>query len=148
MSGARLKVNTFYVEIIIKFKSSSLGTCGGSGQSFIISLPRISNKYGSLTRNNSLWKVSLLWNDMTYIQNTHRFRGFKLTFADWLNSIWWKDWRMKLMSDFKKHFWPIIRWPGFEAPPFRTYVIDWVIVTCWLVKIQFDGLTYEIDVWF
>jgi hypothetical protein len=21
---------------------------------------------------------------MTYIQNTHRFRGFKLTFADWL----------------------------------------------------------------
>jgi hypothetical protein len=22
---------------------------------------------------------------MTYIQNTHRFRDFKLTFADWLN---------------------------------------------------------------
>jgi hypothetical protein len=21
---------------------------------------------------------------MTYIQNTHRFRGFKMTFADWL----------------------------------------------------------------
>jgi hypothetical protein len=21
---------------------------------------------------------------MTYIQNTHRFRGFKLTFGDWL----------------------------------------------------------------
>jgi hypothetical protein len=21
---------------------------------------------------------------MTYIQNTHRFRGYKLTFADWL----------------------------------------------------------------
>jgi hypothetical protein len=24
---------------------------------------------------------------MTYIQNTHRFRGFKLTFADWLKFI-------------------------------------------------------------
>jgi hypothetical protein len=23
-------------------------------------------------------------NNMTYIQNTHRFRGFKSTFADWL----------------------------------------------------------------
>jgi hypothetical protein len=33
---------------------------------------------------NSFQKVSLLWNNMTYIQNTHRFRGFKLPFADWL----------------------------------------------------------------
>jgi hypothetical protein len=28
--------------------------------------------------------VSLLLNNMTYIQNKHRFRSFKLTFADWL----------------------------------------------------------------
>jgi hypothetical protein len=33
---------------------------------------------------NSLQKVSLLLNNMTYVQNTHRFRGFELTFADWL----------------------------------------------------------------
>jgi hypothetical protein len=25
--------------------------------------------------------MSLLWNNMTYIKNTHRFRGFKLTFS-------------------------------------------------------------------
>jgi hypothetical protein len=28
--------------------------------------------------------VSLLSNKMTYIQNTHCFRSFKLMFADWL----------------------------------------------------------------
>jgi hypothetical protein len=33
---------------------------------------------------NSLRKVSLLLNNMTYILNTHRFRGFKVMFADWL----------------------------------------------------------------
>jgi hypothetical protein len=42
---------------------------------------RISNKYGSLTRNKFLKKSV----NMTYIQNTHRFRIFKLTFADWFN---------------------------------------------------------------
>jgi hypothetical protein len=28
--------------------------------------------------------VSLLSNNMTYIQNTHRFQSFKFAFADWL----------------------------------------------------------------
>jgi hypothetical protein len=29
-------------------------------------------------------KSVITLNNMTYNQNTHRFRGFKLTFADWL----------------------------------------------------------------
>jgi hypothetical protein len=44
---------------------------------------------------------------MTYIQNTHRFRGFELTFADWLKfslieeltyeiDVWFQE---KLTSD-------------------------------------------------
>jgi hypothetical protein len=46
---------------------------------------RRSNKYRSLTRNKFLMKsAKLLWNNMTYIQNTHRFRDFKSTFAHWL----------------------------------------------------------------
>jgi hypothetical protein len=44
----------------------------------------MSNKYVSQLGTNALWNVSLLWNNMTYIQNTHPFRGFKLTFADCL----------------------------------------------------------------
>jgi hypothetical protein len=40
--------------------------------------------FWGLTRIKLVMKISLLWNSMTYIQNTHRFRGFKLMFADWL----------------------------------------------------------------
>jgi hypothetical protein len=40
---------------------------------------QISNKYGSLTRNKFFMKSVTILNI-----NTHRFRGFKLTFADWL----------------------------------------------------------------
>jgi hypothetical protein len=65
---------------------------------------RISNK--NLTRTNSLWKVWLLWNNMTYIQNTHHFRGFKLTFADWLKFSLIGEFKR---SDFKKYFWPMMR---------------------------------------
>jgi hypothetical protein len=50
---------------------------------FKMAVLRISKKYGSPTRNKFLIKSVTLWNNMTYIQNTHRFRGFKLTFADW-----------------------------------------------------------------
>jgi hypothetical protein len=38
------------------------------------------------------YEVSLLWNNMTYIQNTYRFRGFKLTFADWVKFSLIEDW--------------------------------------------------------
>jgi hypothetical protein len=54
------------------------------------------------------YEVSLLYfivfilNNMTYIQNTHCFRGFKLAFANWLKFSLIED--MKLMSDFKKNF--------------------------------------------
>jgi hypothetical protein len=49
---------------------------------FLTLILRISNKYGSLTWNKFLMKsVTTL---KLHIQNTHRFRGFKLTFADWL----------------------------------------------------------------
>jgi hypothetical protein len=41
---------------------------------------RIRDKYGSLTRNMLLMK-SVTTLNMTYTQNTHRFRGFKLTFV-------------------------------------------------------------------
>jgi hypothetical protein len=44
---------------------------------------RISNKYGSLTRNKFLMKSVSTLKYMTDIQNKHRFRGFKLTLADW-----------------------------------------------------------------
>jgi hypothetical protein len=46
---------------------------------FLGSILRISNKHGSLSDR----KVSLLGNNMTCIQNTHYFRGCKLTFVDW-----------------------------------------------------------------
>jgi hypothetical protein len=40
---------------------------------------------------------------MTYNQNTHRFRGFKLIFAaDWLKFSLIEELRMKLISDLKK----------------------------------------------
>jgi hypothetical protein len=85
----------------------------------------ISNKYESRTWNKFLMKMLLLWNNMTYIQNTHRFRGFKLTFADWLKFSLIK----KLMSNFKKKFWLRMRWTWFEAPPSRIYMFGCVIVS-------------------
>jgi adenine specific DNA methylase Mod len=45
---------------------------------------RISNKYGSVTSNKFLMKSVTTLKNITYIQNTHRIRSFKLTFADWL----------------------------------------------------------------
>jgi hypothetical protein len=36
---------------------------------------------------------------------------------------------MKLMSDFKKNFCPMMRWTRFEAPPSSTDVFGWVIVS-------------------
>jgi hypothetical protein len=37
---------------------------------------------------------------------------------------------MKLMSDFKKNFWPMMRWTRFEALLSRTYnMFRWVIVS-------------------
>jgi hypothetical protein len=43
---------------------------------------RISNKYGSITRNKFLLKNVTPRKNITYIQNTHHFRGFKFTFVD------------------------------------------------------------------
>jgi hypothetical protein len=44
-----------------------------------------------------------------YIQNTYRFRGFKLAFADLLKFSLIEELTNET-SDFKKKFWPIMRW--------------------------------------
>jgi hypothetical protein len=50
--------------------------------SFLCLFLRISNKYRGLNWSK-LPTITLSRNNMTYIQNTQHFRGFKLTFADW-----------------------------------------------------------------
>jgi hypothetical protein len=41
---------------------------------------------------------------MTFIQNTHGFRGFKLTFAGWLKFSVIKELTYELMSMFQEKF--------------------------------------------
>jgi hypothetical protein len=36
---------------------------------------------------------------------------------------------MKLKSDFKKYFWPMMRETWFESLPARAYMFGWVIVS-------------------
>jgi hypothetical protein len=41
---------------------------------------------------------------MTYIQNTHRFPGFKLTFADWLKFSLMENLTYKIDDRFEENF--------------------------------------------
>jgi hypothetical protein len=41
---------------------------------------------------------------MTYIQNTHRFRGFKLTFADWLKFSLIEELTYEIDVSFQEQF--------------------------------------------
>jgi hypothetical protein len=90
---------------------------------------RISNKYGSLTRNKFLMNRSLLWNNMTYFKI--RIVSEVSNYVRWLVKIQFARridvWNC--MSDLKKNFWPMMRWTWFEAPPSRTYIFGWVIVS-------------------
>jgi hypothetical protein len=83
---------------------------------------RISNKYGSLTRNKVLMKSSIK-NNMTYIQNTLRFWGFKLTFADWL--------KFSLIVEYtdKIDVWFQVKFLTNDALDPRSYMLGWVIVS-------------------
>jgi hypothetical protein len=66
--------------------------------------------------------VSLLWNNMTYVQITHRFRGFKLTFADWFKCSLIEELTYEI--DFKKKCWPMMRQLDWK-PPLRCSCLVW-----------------------
>jgi hypothetical protein len=64
---------------------------------------------------------------MTYIQNSHRFRGFKLTFTDWLKFSLIEELTYEIDVWFHDQFLTNDALIGFEAPPSRTF--GWVIVS-------------------
>jgi hypothetical protein len=64
---------------------------------------------------------------MTYIQNTHRFQGIKLTFADWLKFSLIEKLIYEIDIWFQEKFVTSDAKTWFEAPPSRTYMFGWVI---------------------
>jgi hypothetical protein len=63
---------------------------------------------------------------MTYIQNTHRFRGFKFTLADWLKFSLIEKLKYEIDVWFLEKI--LTNDASFEAPPSRTEMFGWVIV--------------------
>jgi hypothetical protein len=112
--------------------------------------------------------VSLLWNNMTYVQNTHRFRGFKLVFADRLkfslieyvllcmhaDNVHWRillvhwrsieNWRMKIVK--VSHCWGTSLPYGWDIRraghnPQRGPSADWRVLTNISILLIFGYIT-------